>query len=77
MPYEPPPLDRHLLARTAEMLALPERICRHRDCRLNAASRRRTDKHLHAPATVRSPQAGSAGAPRCCWPARCPGLPFC
>ena len=33
MPYEPPPLDRHLLARTAEMLALPERICRHRDCR--------------------------------------------
>lgn len=28
-----PPLDRHLLARTAEMLALPWRVCRRRDCR--------------------------------------------
>jgi hypothetical protein len=28
-----PPLDRALLARTAEMLALPERVCRRRDCR--------------------------------------------
>ena len=33
MPQEPPALDRHLLARTAEMLALPERICRRRECR--------------------------------------------
>ena len=28
-----PPLDAALLARTAEMLALPERVCRHRSCR--------------------------------------------
>lgn len=28
-----PPPDRHLLARTAEMLALPQRVCRRRDCR--------------------------------------------
>ena len=28
-----PPLDHALLARTAEMLALPERICRRRECR--------------------------------------------
>lgn len=28
-----PPPDRHLLARAAEMLALPERICRNRACR--------------------------------------------
>ena len=28
-----PPLDAALLARTAEMLALPERVCRRRSCR--------------------------------------------
>ncbi|MFT4162936.1 hypothetical protein [Shinella sp.] len=28
-----PPLDATLLARTAEMLALPERVCRRRSCR--------------------------------------------
>ena len=28
-----PPLDHALLARTAEILALPERICRRRECR--------------------------------------------
>ena len=33
MPCEPLPLSRLLLARTAEMLAVPERICRRRDCR--------------------------------------------
>ena len=33
MPYEPPPLTCHQLARSAEMLAVPERICRRRDCR--------------------------------------------
>jgi hypothetical protein len=33
MTRTPPQLDRKLLARTAEMLALPERICRRRECR--------------------------------------------
>lgn len=31
-----PPLDPALLARAAEMLALPERVCRRRDCRRRA-----------------------------------------
>ncbi|WP_432348097.1 hypothetical protein WMC41_10710 [Shinella yambaruensis] len=31
--YQLPPPDRHLLARAAEMLALPQRVCRIRACR--------------------------------------------
>ncbi len=34
--YPLPPPDRHLLARAAEMLALPERVCRRRACRRKA-----------------------------------------
>lgn len=33
MSREKPPIDTHLAARTAEAMALPLMLCRHRDCR--------------------------------------------
>ncbi|KAA9387065.1 hypothetical protein [Neorhizobium galegae] len=33
MPYEKPPIETYLAARTAEMLALPHMACRRRSCR--------------------------------------------